>query len=344
MNARKIRIGVIGTGGMGGRHARNLAKRTIGAQVVAVMDVDRSRAEVVASDCGGAQLFTDASALIADAAVEAVLIASPDPSHAALTVACLQAGKQVLCEKPLATNVADAEKVLQAEIAQGHRLVQVGFMREYDPAHQRLREIVARGDIGSPLLFKGLHVNLGIDHTLKTDEVIVNSAIHDIHSARWLLGDEVASVYVQRVVAHEDKPESCRLLLMQLTMRNGSLALIEVNTDSGYGYTVEVEIVGQLGSARTASLQSPIVRRSGVQSRSIEANWLERFEAAYINEVQTWVQTLVHEGQPSGPTTWDGYISLAIADACIRSAETGQPQAVLAVERPAMYERVPGLR
>jgi myo-inositol 2-dehydrogenase/D-chiro-inositol 1-dehydrogenase len=339
MNDRKIQVGVIGTGGMGGRHARNLAHRVARAQVVAVMDVDRARAEVVADECGQARIYTDALALIADTAVEAVVIASPDPTHAGLTMACLEVGKAVLCEKPLATGVAEAEKVVKAEMAGGRRLAQVGFMREYDPAHQRVKEIVVRGDIGRPLLFKGLHVNLSTGYDRTTRDVIVNSAIHDIHSARWLLGDEVAGVYVQRVAAGEDKPESCRLLLIQLTMRNGSLTLIEANSDSGYGYEVDVEIVGQLGSARTASLRSPIVRRAGVQARSIEADWLERFETAYINEVQTWVQTLLQEGQPGGPTAWDGYISLVIADACIRSAETGHPQAVPIVERPAMYDR-----
>jgi myo-inositol 2-dehydrogenase/D-chiro-inositol 1-dehydrogenase len=168
--------------------------------------------------------------------------------------------------------------------------------------------------------------------------VIVNSAIHDIHSARWLLGDEVASVYVQQVVADQKRPESCRLLLIQMALRNGSLALIEMNTDSGYGYEVEVEIVGEFGTVQTASLHNPIVRQAGVQSRAIESDWLERFDAAYVNEAQTWIDSLA-AGEPTGPSAWDGYMSLLIAEACIRAAETGRPQELPAVDRPALYER-----
>lgn len=70
-----VQIGVIGTGGMGGRHARNLANKTPGAKVVAVMDIDQERAKAVAAECGGATVYTDAKAMIADPAVQAVVVA-----------------------------------------------------------------------------------------------------------------------------------------------------------------------------------------------------------------------------------------------------------------------------
>ena len=111
----QISVGVIGTGGMGARHARNLSTQVADARVAAVMDLDRSRAEAVAAECGDARAYGDAEALIADPAVDAVVIASPDPTHAALTLACLAAGKPVLCEKPLAASLAEAERVVRAE-------------------------------------------------------------------------------------------------------------------------------------------------------------------------------------------------------------------------------------
>jgi myo-inositol 2-dehydrogenase/D-chiro-inositol 1-dehydrogenase len=157
VNKLTVGVGVIGTGAIGSLHARNLAHRTPAAQVVAVMDIDRERVEAVAAECGGARVYTDASALIADEDVEAVLIASPDATHAELTIACIKAGKPTLCEKPLGTSLADAEQVLQTEIAGGRRTVQVGFMREYDPAHKDLMELMARGEIGQALRFRGVH-------------------------------------------------------------------------------------------------------------------------------------------------------------------------------------------
>ncbi len=114
MGDGKLGVGIIGTGGMGGRHARNLAHRVSAAEVVAIMDLDQARAAAVAAECGGAAVFTDAPALINDDAVDAVVIASPDPTHADLAVDCIEAGKPTLCEKPLGVDLDDAQRVLRA--------------------------------------------------------------------------------------------------------------------------------------------------------------------------------------------------------------------------------------
>ncbi|MCB9079796.1 MAG: Gfo/Idh/MocA family oxidoreductase [Anaerolineaceae bacterium] len=332
-----VNVGVIGSGGMGGRHIRNLAAQTP-AQVVAIMDLDRERAEAVAAQTGGGQVYTDPAALITDPKVEAVVVASPDPFHAEAVLACIEAGKPVLCEKPLATNLPDAKNVLEAEMAAGKRLVQLAFMREYDPAHQAVKASAENGALGQLLMFHGIHSGYGVGYPRTTDDVIINSAVHDIHSARWLLNQEIAQVYVQRVVADAARPETCRLLLVQLTFQDGSLGFIEVNADSSYGYQVDVELTGSDGSIRTARAAAPMVRQAGREFQSIDEDWLVRFDVAYVYEVQAWVQSLM-TGRPTGPSTWDGYAAMIVADACIQSAKTGQPQAVPTLDRPAMYAR-----
>ena len=122
MSDGKLRVGVIGTGGMGGRHADNLAHRVVAAELVAIMDLDRARAEAVADACGVAAVFTDAQALIDDPSVDAVVVATPDATHAALTSAAIAAGKPVLCEKPLGVTLEEARRVVEAENATGRRL------------------------------------------------------------------------------------------------------------------------------------------------------------------------------------------------------------------------------
>lgn len=129
---RTINVGVIGTGGMGGRHVNNITNEVAAANVVALMDVDEARLTEVATACGASHTFTDAQALIEHPDVEAVLIASPDRFHGEQARACIAAGKPVLCEKPLGTTASEAHQVVEAEVAGGRRLVQVGFMREYD--------------------------------------------------------------------------------------------------------------------------------------------------------------------------------------------------------------------
>ena len=102
-NDQPIRVGVIGTGGMGTKHAINLHRFVGGARVSAVYDLDPTRAQQAAEQSGHPQVFSDPLKLIEDPQVDAVLIASPDDTHARMTLACLKAGKPVLCEKPLAT-------------------------------------------------------------------------------------------------------------------------------------------------------------------------------------------------------------------------------------------------
>jgi myo-inositol 2-dehydrogenase/D-chiro-inositol 1-dehydrogenase len=331
---------------MGARHARNLATQVADARVAAVMDLDQARAEAVAAECrdagnnGDARAYGEAEALIADAAVDAVVIASPDPTHAALTLACLAAGKQVLCEKPLAASLADAEQVVLAEADLGRRLIQVGFMRVYDPAHQAVKQVVDEGELGRPIMFRGFHGNLegGRDRTV--EDVMFNSAVHDIHSARWLLGREVATVFALCVPGASGAADSCRLAQLQLTMDDGSLASIVVNADSGYGYEVEVEVTGELGAVRSPQGPHPLVRRAGTQGQVVEGHWLARFQDAYVAELRAWVGALM-AGRPAGPSAWDGYASLAVADACLRSAQSGAPQAIQQIDRPALYDLPP---
>src|SRR5213595_1332719 len=119
-------IGIIGAGVMGGDHARTLARSIQGATLVALSDADPDRAASVAAQTGGPRIFAQAPALIGDPAVDAVLIASPDSTHLELTLACLAAGKPVLCEKPLAPTAGECLQVVAAETRLGRRLVQVG--------------------------------------------------------------------------------------------------------------------------------------------------------------------------------------------------------------------------
>lgn len=336
MGSETIRVGVIGAGAIGGIHAENLMRRTIGATVVAVMDIDRERAAALGTACDGARVYHDAGDLIADPDVDAVLIASVDDTHADFTVGCIEAGKPALCEKPLATTVADAERVLRAERAAGGRLAQVGFMREYDEAHKDVYDLLRSGAIGGALKFRSVHVNSMFTRELTIDSVITSSLIHDIHSARWIMGEEIVSAYAQWVAVDRARPRGARLADIQVIFESGAIGSLEYNGDSGYGYEVTVEVIGETGTVSTASHPSPSLRQSGTVARAITPNWPERFAQAYIDEAQDWINA-IRRNEPTGPTAWDGYMSLVVAEAAIRSSETGQPECADASERPSLY-------
>ena len=230
-------VGVIGTGGMGGRHLENLDARAGQASVVAVMDTDAARLAKVA-DTFQAVPHRETQALIDDPNVEAILIASPDSTHAELALACIAAGKPVLCEKPLATTVEDARAVVEAEAATGRSLVQVGFMRHFDPQHVAVKAAIDRGDIGRRLYFRGWHRSPALPPYPSSAEVIVSSAIHDLYSARWLLDSEISEISVIGTATDPARSSELELQVITMKMANGTIGMVEVNRDSSYGYEV----------------------------------------------------------------------------------------------------------
>ena len=126
-------IGVIGTGIMGADHVETITAAISGAEVRAIADIDLKRAEVIASRVPGAKALSSAESLIELPEVDGVIIASSDATHARYVSASIAARKPILCEKPLAPTVAECEEILRLEQAAGFRVVQVGFMRRFDP-------------------------------------------------------------------------------------------------------------------------------------------------------------------------------------------------------------------
>lgn len=330
-----LRVGVIGTGGMGARHARNIDSQAGNARLTAVMDVDTERAAEIA-EAAEAKVFTNGFELIASDLVDAVIIASPDGTHGDLALSCLELGKHALVEKPLATNLAGAEAVIEREESLGRRLLQVGLMRHYDPQHVAVKAAIDQGEIGRPLMFRGWHRNISEATPPTSEEVLVNAAVHDLYSTRWLMGDEISEIFVRGAIVNAERSDQFHLQLITMAMAGGAVASVEVNKDSGFGYEVGVEITGSHGMVSTAPHHTPIVRQSGQIRQSVEPDWLGRFAVAYIREIQAWT-TSVLENRPEGPSAWDGYLTLAAAIAGAKSIKTGSPVTVDLPNSPGLY-------
>lgn len=338
-NSGTISVGVIGSGGMGGRHAETLSGTVSGARVGGVMDLDRSRAEELAARCGSdVMVFEDEQALIQHEDIGAVVITTPDKTHAGLVMECVQSEKPVFCEKPLATTVEDARGIVGAEIELGRRVVQVGFMRRYDPQHLAVKNAIESGDIGQPVLFKGTHRNAGALPGTSSESILVNSAIHDLDSARWMLGREIEEVHVHGTntgAAADD--EVLDLQVIQLKLGEGRLANIEVYVNAGYGYEVDLEVVGDEGTIHIAPANAPELRKERYAGRTVEGDWLERFPEAYVLEMRRWIEDL-RNGKLTGPDAWDGYISLLAVESCIASLQSGKKEPFESPERPELYQ------
>jgi myo-inositol 2-dehydrogenase/D-chiro-inositol 1-dehydrogenase len=305
-----VDVGVIGAGRMGATHVRLLQRAVPDARVVALSDVVLDSAERLAAESGVPAVHADPLDLVRDPAVAAVVVASADDSHEALVLACLHAGKPVLCEKPPAPTAEASLRIVEAEVAGRRRLVQVGFMRRYDPGYVDMKRRLEAGDVGAPLLLHCAHRNPAAYSADRSEHLLVSSLVHEIDIARWLLGEEIARVTVflpepsRHAAAGIRDPQ-----FAVLETAGGRLVDVEVFVNAGYGYDIRCELVGETGT-----LELPVEVTPGFE---------QRFEDAYLAELEAWTA-----GRRDGPTAWDGYAAAAVSGACIESLHSGRSASV----------------
>lgn len=321
-----LAVGVIGLGVMGAEHLRLLREETAGVRVTAVCDADSERAGQLAQ---GAVVFADPIALIASDKVEAVVIASPDATHAGLALACLSAGKHALCEKPLATSAADALRVVDAEVALGRRLLQIGYMRRFDPAYVEMKRIADAGGIGSPVLLHNIHRNAAAPEWFTGPMAVTNSFVHEIDISRWLLGSDLVSAIVHEAPGGDP-------LLITMETDKGEIVSTEVFMNAHYGYHVHAQLVGRTGTVQMAQ-PSVTVTNSGLHhGHEWPENWVPRFRDAYRVQMTAWVRS-VATGSPAGASAWDGYVATAVAEQVVTALQTGAKAKLFLGARPALY-------
>ena len=332
---KTLRIGVVGTGMMGQEHVRRLAGIP-GAELVAVSDVVVEQAKRVA-EATGARAYADGHDLIGSDPVDAVLIASPGHTHEELTLACIAAGKPVLCEKPLAPTVDACLRVLAAEVAAARRLVQVGFMRRYDDGFRAMKRTLDSGQIGRALLLHCRHRNATTPPGFTTDMMITDSVVHDIDVTRWLLGEEIVAATVFKPRSTSKAPDGLEdPQLVVLETAEGALVDVESFVNCQFGYDIRYELVGETGTASLDEVAGVHVRQQGGHHGSIPADFRERFGAAYQAELHAWVNGVL-DGDITGPSAWDGYATTAVADGCVRAQTDGGRVAIELADRPSLY-------
>ena len=291
-----IRVALIGAGVMGADHARLISCDVPGAEVRVVCDVSRASAQRVAEANGLRDVETDPGATISRKDIDAVLIASPDATHAELAIAAIKLGKPVLCEKPLAVTAAEGLAVVEAERAFGRRFVQVGFMRRFDPSYVEMREALRSGRIGKAVMMHNFHRNVRAPGGFTGAMAITNSAPHEFDAARFVLDTEVTAVS-----AFEPGVETrgaCNPVLLVMETAGGHLVTVEVNNDAAYGYDVRGELVGTEGSVSLAWHPPSRLDKDLVSGVSYPDDWRPRFREAYRAQDQAWIRS-IQSGAPA---------------------------------------------
>ncbi|MDO5784985.1 MAG: Gfo/Idh/MocA family oxidoreductase [Eubacteriales bacterium] len=332
-----LRIGVVGCGAIGREHIDRITNRLSGGKVVAVSDLFVEGAHKVGEPLG-ATVYSNSADLVNDPDVDAVICTTPGFAHQETVMQALEAGKPIFCEKPLTTSAEESLEIVEAEMAGGKKLVQVGFMRRFDQSYQQVKEMLDSGEFGAPLYLKCTHWNPSVDDNYDTEMAVTDTAIHEIDILHWLVNDDYESAQVMMPRQTSDKhPELKDPQLMFLRCKSGLIAMIEVFVNCKFGYDINCQIVCENGVIDLPKPSFPTYRKAGGMTTPIEQSWKKRFIQAYDVEIQDWIDA-TRKGEVHGPDAWDGLIANLTADALVASQKTGEIVPIQAGERPEFYK------
>ena len=321
---------------MGADHARIVAEELPGATLQVICDMDQARARAVADDLGAEDVASEPEGVIRRADVDAVIIASPDFTHAPLSKVCIAAGKRALCEKPLSQKSNECMDVMRAEQAAGARHVMLGFMRRFDQAYVEMRNALAEGSLGRALMMHNFHRNVDTPNADFTGAMaITNSAPHEFDVVRHVLNTEYAAI-----TAHQPRRSDDRVapVVMVLETTDGQLVTIEINNNAAYGYDVRAELVGEAGSIAINPIAYSRTDMKLASSTRYEADWRGRYHEAYVRQNRAFLRFVETGEFPEiASDCWDGYCAAIVAEAGVRALETGTKQVVEMIAKPEFY-------
>ena len=335
MTDTRVGVGVIGVGRIGALHAQNLAFRIPGATLAAVFDPDREAAEACTKRCGVRLVARDARELIEAPDVAAVVICSPTDLHAEQIEACAAAGKHIFCEKPIDLAISRIDQCLDAVRRAGVKL-QIGFNRRFDPGFRRARQAVVDGSSGVPHLVRITSRDPApppLGYLQSSGGLFLDMTIHDLDMARWVVGSEVEEI--SAVGANLVDPEiglagDIDTAVLTLRYASGALGTIDNSRRAVYGYDQRLEVFGSRGCVTVGNVvpnTAVLSSATGVTSDPPLHFFIERYEAAFVAEMQDFVDCLREDRAPS-VTGADGRIPVLMAMAAERSRKRGQPEKV----------------
>ena len=333
-----LRVAVIGAGRMGVDHIKRLSTRIHGAEVAAVVDVDLARAQAAIEGIDGAAALSSADEALNNGDVNAVLIATPGFLHEEILYKALEKDFPILCEKPLTPDAESAWKVVQAELALGHKRIQVGFMRRFDAEYSALGSIIRNSELGELLMLHHQHRNPSTPEGFTNEMLINDSVVHEFDAIRYFTGEEITSVQVRLGKPTRNAPNGQHdPQHVLLETESGVLADVEIYVNAKFGYQVATQASFEDGIVSIGGDSGPYIQSAGKWGGSVTPGFEERFGAAYDVEIQAWVDAALR-GEIGGPTAWDGYATAACCEAGVEAQKSGEKVKVQLNTKPDLYK------
>jgi predicted dehydrogenase len=312
-------------------------------EVVRVADIRQPAAESVARTLG-CDWTTDYRVLLEDASIDAVLICTPEFAHAEQAVAAAEAGKHVLCEKPMARTLEQADSMLEAADRAGVRLM-IAHSRRFTPRYRRAHELVSAGAIGTPVLVRenerrprassvgqpGWRPDPTRNSTWYAQAeysvgTILHIGVHEMDLFRWFAGSEATSVYMEAQVTgpEQEVPDT---VVIQVRFASGALGVCEIYNQAPVGYPGHhrFEVFGTHGMLHSRDLDSIALTRfeSNAARFPTAAESLLLVREAYLVEQRLFFESILYD-RPTPLDAREGRASLALALAAVESSVTGE--------------------
>lgn len=337
MKRKRINLGLLGLGRLGKVYARDLAHAVPQARLAAVADPVSETARHIAETFDVPKWYADAHALLEDAEIDAVVIATPTHTHENLVIAAAQRHKAIFCEKPLSLSLDEAAR-MQHALARTGVFFQMGFMRRFDRGYAAAKEKTMRGEIGTPVVFRStsrdpFRPSLEYADPKSSGGIIIDMGIHDLDLARWFMG-EIKTVHaIGGVLAYPEMKTVGDIdnAIVSLIFADGRLGVIDLSRNGVYGYDIATELLGTNGTLRIGYLRETplmVLTQNSVAHDTVPY-FMERFAGAYTAQLQNFVDNVANDREPP-VTIDDGVAALRAALAATQSLHAQRPVEVSA--------------
>ena len=335
-----MKIGIIGAGRIGKVHAKNISMFVPELEIKTIADpFMNEETEQFAKSCGVLNTTKDASEIMNDPEIEAVLICSSTNTHADFIIQAAEAGKHIFCEKPIDYDIKRVREAIAAAEKAGVKL-QIGFCRRFDHNHRAVYDMARDGKIGQVHMVKISSRDPeppAIGYVKVSGGIFCDMMIHDFDMARFLAGSEVTevtaygSVLVDPAIGEAGDVDTA---VVMLKFENGAIGVIDNSRKAVYGYDQRVEVFGSNGAAINADDTPNTAVYYGadgtVSGTCYKVMW-DRYTGAFVSEMKAFADAVINDHE-TPVTGMDGLYPVLMAVAAGKSLKEGRPVKISEVE------------
>lgn len=329
---KKLNVGVIGLGRLGKVYAVDLAHRVPNANLVAVADKAEGLAKSFAAEYNIPRWYPSHQDLMNDKEVDAVAVITSTSTHKEVVTDVAKSGKAIFCEKPISISLEEAKEMVKV-IERTRAFFQSGFQRRFDRGYLEAKKKIEAGVIGTPVLLISTSRDpfrppLEFCDPKVSGGMIADMGIHDFDVAKMFMGD-IKNVYaVGGALAYpEMKPiGDIDNAIVNMNFENGTVGVVHLSRNAVFGYDIRAEIWGTKGSIQVGYFrETPIfvMTKEGI-THDVVPHFMERFESAYLNQIQDFVNNVLQGKAPSIKAA-DGMAALKVSLAATKSYHEKRP-------------------